>query len=138
LAIHASAWVPGPRQVLDPQSEASAAIDRDLLWPLFPGEPVGRLTVEQRRELCLELPRGVVIATCRLVDALQVAPWYREDASAPMLVDRQRRVVRSVSEAEERLGNYSVGRWAWILADVQPLPVPVLCRGARKLWEWRG
>jgi hypothetical protein len=34
-------------------------------------------------------------------------------------------------------GNYSEGRYAWILENIQPLPEPIPAKGAQGLWEWR-
>jgi hypothetical protein len=37
---------------------------------------------------------------------------------------------------EVEFGDYSPGRWAWILDDIQPLREPVRARGAPGLWDW--
>jgi len=39
-------------------------------------------------------------------------------------------------EPELSFGDYTPGRYAWILADVKLLPEPVPARGALGLWEW--
>jgi hypothetical protein len=39
------------------------------------------------------------------------------------------------TDQEHAFGDYSAGRYAWLLADVQALPEPVPCKGARLLWE---
>lgn len=65
------------------------------------------------------LPRGCVVATCTLVDVVPAAR-ARPDA------------------AERTLGDFAPGRFAWLLADVRPLPVPVPARGSLGLWEWDG
>lgn len=69
-----------------------------------------------------DLPLGCVIATCRLVDC---APTE--------LVSR---TPGRLSEQESAFGDYSYGRWAWILSDVAPLPQPIPAKGALSLWEW--
>ena len=33
-------------------------------------------------------------------------------------------------------GDYSEGRYAWMLANVDPLPTPIPAKGALGLWEW--
>ena len=33
-------------------------------------------------------------------------------------------------------GDYSDGRWAWLLTDIKPLAPPVPARGAQGFWEW--
>lgn len=37
---------------------------------------------------------------------------------------------------ELALGDYSPGRWAWALADVERLEAPVPARGALGIWRW--
>jgi hypothetical protein len=68
-----------------------------------------------------DFPRGVVVATCRLVDCVPTD-----------------RLARAALRDEERaLGDFSGGRFAWMLADVAPLPEPAPARGSLGLWEWR-
>jgi hypothetical protein len=42
----------------------------------------------------------------------------------------------SVSDITDQLpyGDFTPGRWAWLLADARPLLVPISCRGAQGLW----
>ena len=82
------------------------------------------------------LPVGCVLATCRLIACvptreLQLGRVIECEASlciAPV----------PITEQELAFGDYSPGRWAWLLADVKPLPVPIPARGALSLWEWEG
>jgi hypothetical protein len=71
------------------------------------------------------LPRGAVICTCRLVDCVPV------DSAAVLRVLRER-------PDEAIFGDFSAGRWAWLLADVQRLEAPAPARGRLGLWEWEG
>ena len=43
-----------------------------------------------------------------------------------------------ITENEQAFGDFSWGRFAWFLAEIQGLPNPVPARGARRLWpvEW--
>lgn len=82
----------------------------------------GRSRTFQERKLCAlelrehleraelpkfdELPRGCVVAVCRIVDCLETS----EAAQLPAL------------EAELALGDYSTGRHAWMLGQVLPMP----------------
>lgn len=63
-----------------------------------------------------DLPRGVIVAVARLTR-----------------VDRTQ-AMRDISEQERTFGDYTPGRYAWMLADVIALPEPVPCRGALSLW----
>jgi len=66
------------------------------------------------------LPRGAVIATCRLADCLPT------DAVSPF----------RLTEQELAFGDYAAGRWAWILEDVKILPDRIPAKGMLGLWEW--
>ncbi|TAL29067.1 MAG: hypothetical protein EPN98_21740 [Phenylobacterium sp.] len=65
------------------------------------------------------LPRGCIIGTVFLAGCYPVelltAKWP-EDAR------------------ERRFGNYTPGRWGWVLKDPIRLREPVPCRGLQKLW----
>jgi hypothetical protein len=65
------------------------------------------------------LPLGRVICTVTLVDC------YRITAE------------NIPPEPERSFGDYTPGRWAWVLGDVQVLPQPwPVVRGRLGLWEW--
>ena len=65
------------------------------------------------------LPFGAYVCTCNLIDCVRV-----EDLPA-------------VSKCERLFGDYSPGRFAWILDGVQQLPEPVLARGRQGFWSWK-
>ena len=80
----------------------------------------------RRHRLCrvADLPRGAVIATCRLVACattrkLPHSPWRH-----------------LLTPQERNFGDYRPGPYAWVLADVVALPEPVPAVGALGLWEW--
>lgn len=82
---------------------------------------------------CLDdLPRGAVIATARLAGYVCIPKSQREHLiggiAEPVLVPP--------NEPELSFGDYTYGRWAWILDDVKPLPEPIPARGALGLWNW--
>lgn len=64
-----------------------------------------------------ELPLGVVIATCTLVNCERITP-------------------NNVPPAPEFcFGDYTVGRWAWYLSDVKAFDKLVPMQGKLGLWE---
>ena len=79
------------------------------------GEPRG-----ERDRLIHDLPLGMVIATCRVVRCA-----------------RTELIVSQISDQERAFGDYSSGRYAWMLADIVRLPEPIPVRGALGLWEWQ-
>jgi hypothetical protein len=69
------------------------------------------------------LPLGKVIATCRLIDCI---PTGRVESSP----------YRHLFTKQEQLfGDYGEGRFAWILDNVQELPVFIPAKGMLGLWE---
>ena len=64
-----------------------------------------------------DLPRGCVLATCTLRDCIPTRGLQ-------------------IIGAELAFGDYTPGRWAWVLEDVKRLPEPIPARGALGLWEW--
>lgn len=60
--------------------------------------------------------RGAVVAVVDLVDCVQTTS------------------VRT-TPAEQALGNFSPGRWVWVLRDLRVLRMPVFCRGRQGLWS---
>lgn len=78
------------------------------------------------------LPRGCVVATCELVDC----------RTTDLLTDRTAAYTdgpgRSwpLDDQERAFGDFTPGRYAWLLANVQPLPKPVPARGALSLRDW--
>lgn len=74
------------------------------------------------------LPRGCVVAIVTLVDVI---------TTDQMLGDRTG-FFDEYLENERPFGDYSPGRFAWLLADVTPLEVPIAAKGSLSLWEWDG
>ncbi len=75
------------------------------------------------------LPLGAVVATCRLVDVVPITealgdpPKWGGD-------------LWPLTEQERAFGDYTPGRYAWFLGDVEPLDLPVPARGRQGLWTW--
>lgn len=68
-----------------------------------------------------DLPLGCVIAVCEIVDCVP---------TESMSFDLGR------AYKEKPFGDYSPGRFAWILDNVRPLKEPIPAKGALGLWEW--
>lgn len=83
----------------------------------------------------LELPAlkfGAVLCTCNLV-ACTMAPNAEYNCKKLKEWFEPKRGW----DFERLFGDYSSGRWAWILRDVKLLEPPQLAHGTRKLWEWK-
>lgn len=108
IAIHASKSFPG-----DVQCMVREQPYRKYLEPAGFDQP-------------WKLPRGQVIAICRLVDVL---PTRRGPEPCPAWMPRP-------DSDEWAFGEYSDRRFGWILEDVQLLPDPVAAKGSLGLWNW--
>ena len=75
-------------------------------------------------------PLGMVIATCKLVDCLPV----EATGCLPGVFDDYPELDNS---QERAFGDYSEGRWGWVLEGITPLPQPVPAKGALSLWNWQ-
>lgn len=65
------------------------------------------------------LPRGAVLCTVELRDCLPVEE-----------------VAPDVTALERLYGDYSIGRWAWVLENVEVFDEPIFTRGSLGLWNW--
>lgn len=86
-----------------------------------------------------ELPRGAIVAVCRICAVTQierVKPLRHEPSHVVdgVSVWAGGPVTHIVSNREFAFGNYTPGRRALLLADIRALPEPVPCRGALGLW----
>jgi hypothetical protein len=81
------------------------------------------------------LPQGEVVATAKLLDCIRFAKdtaWIVEEHCAiphgqwPYLT----------GQYEYLLGDFSPGRYGFVLEDVRPLPEPIPARGFQGLWDW--
>lgn len=65
-----------------------------------------------------DLPFGAIVAVCTLVDCKPTA----------LLFDL-------VGEPEYSFGDYSIGRYGWMLEDIRVLDEPIPMRGQQGMWE---
>ncbi len=84
-------------------------------------EPFKRVLMAAGIESVADLPLGALLATVQLLDCIPTG-----------------KVRSQISSEEYAFGDYSAGRFAWILEDVQPLAVPVPAKGALGLWTLDG
>lgn len=80
------------------------------------------------------LPRGAIVAVCELVGCRSTP------IEGTLRIPDARRGYGALSlpppEPERSFGDYSPGRYAWILANIRALRAPIPARGALGLWEW--
>lgn len=84
------------------------------------------------------LPLGAIVAVCELEGCY---PTTQDDGGnvAYLLANRHgARELMPVWGNERAFGDYSPGRFAWVLRNVRALPEPIPVKGALGLWEWEG
>lgn len=66
-----------------------------------------------------DLPLGIILATCELVETVQITEGMKLPESP-----------------ELDFGDYRIGRYIWKLENVKRLSKPILAKGALGLWEY--
>lgn len=79
-------------------------------------------------------PFGKVVATANLADCIQVKheDKFMNACKATLEDDR------IIEGNEYYFGDYTPGRYAWILEDIKPFAEPVPAKGKQRLWNWDG
>lgn len=92
---------------------------------MFVGDlPWGRRLPQPAGAQALSMPMGAVVATCRLVKVFQAQLLAQLDTAWRWDVD-----------ANRPYGDFSAGRYAWLLADIKPVEPPMPAAGQRRLWD---
>ena len=102
------------------------------------------ITAEEESEIRANLiPYGAVVATCELVDVVS-----SDDINWCTVYPRGYECVEGrwcqpqmsngtyVKDDQRAYGDFSPGRFAWLLSDIKPLAEPIPAKGRRRLWEW--
>lgn len=84
------------------------------------------------------MPMGAIVATCELLDCVET--WPRWATITPWLTASWNETTYHVPPGqgsyEAAFGDYTPGRFAWLLGNVQALETPIPAKGALGLWEW--
>lgn len=81
------------------------------------------------------MPLGAIVAVCRLVACVPTTAVEDGFFGGPRSIETG--VVRlwKLTDQERAFGDYSPGRWAWLLTDIRAMSEPIPCKGALGLWE---
>ena len=105
-------------------------------------------TLNQLGEDPYKLPLGAVIAIADLVDCYYIVyhPGTNIDVAKNIKIGAESMTENKrdsdfgkyivPSDQEFAFGDWTPGRYAWILENVRPIE-PVPARGMQRLWEWR-
>lgn len=74
------------------------------------------------------MPTGMIIAKCNLVDCVKI---LSEDGLTAKLENNS-----IVENNEYNFGNYTPGRYAWILEDIEVLGEPISVKGKLGVWNY--
>lgn len=77
------------------------------------------------------LPYGAVIATCELTDCRLTDLFTVAELDTPRTRDGFGDLYKWT---ERQMGDFSIGRFGWVLQDIRPLPIPIPFRGAQGLF----
>jgi activating signal cointegrator 1 len=126
LAIHAGKGFPDENQrlcMLEPfRSVLKAQTKISIIWDRV------------RKES--DFPLGAIIATSQLVNVVPVEVFKENRGCVYWIGDNGKEYFYRLTEQERAFGDYSDGRFAWILDEVKPLAQPIPVRGFQRLWEW--
>lgn len=80
-----------------------------------------------------ELPSGMIIAKCNLVDCFKIVIENKLNKVAYAEMGDSRYVING---NEYLFGDYTPGRWAWILQDIEMLKEPIPAKGKLSIWNY--
>jgi hypothetical protein len=131
LAIHAAKGFP--------RWARETCLDSPFIQALHRANYLSDPRLNRRRENAAKwdsIPLSSVLATCTLVDCVQMHEfWYRQGDPPALGLGKYTQMLAD-NPNEREFGDYADGRWAWILADVECFEQPVPAKGALGLWEW--
>jgi len=113
IAIHSSKGMPNWAQDVMAYEPFRSAIERHVMP--CKGELFGKA----------ELPRGMVLGTCDLVNVVRVGGNWKQKLGARL------------TEKELSFGDYTEGRYVWVIENMKPLEHPFETRGALGLWDYK-
>ena len=88
------------------------------------------------------MPRGAVVCTVVLETAYRVAYLkYHKYNSERLPYAMFGKTIPGVAPVHasieiDRYGDFSPGRWVWLLRDIEKLDPPIPARGRQRLWNW--
>jgi len=117
LAIHAgknTKFILGKNSLLSEEPFYSTLMD-DSVWSLG------------------MMPLGCIVATCNLLHVKEMNELHVFPACKSYAFKGHEWFL---NEQERAFGHYAVGRYMWLLDDVQILSKPVPAKGSMGFWEW--
>lgn len=85
-------------------------------------------TLNDRVSTTWSVPRGAIIGQVNLDGALQSECFFTKDHYKDFGCE--------ISEQEKAFGDYSPGRYGWLLSNPVQFPEPIPAKGSLGLWEY--
>lgn len=104
------------------------------LWDFCLSEPCRRPLAQHGIWNPGRLPRGEIIGSVDLRDCRPTAGPRGAEGTGPKYADW----VHDLSAQERAFGDYTPGRWGYLLAEPRQLATPIKARGMPGFWRWRG
>lgn len=129
IAIHAAKSFPSwAKDTCSEHPFYELLVKHRCLWP-FGDETLTYKAAEHYAAL----PLGSIVAIARLVDVVSTGNTRHDSRrGCPAFCISQG--TWGLNPQEYAFGDFTPGRFAWLLADVRPLPEPLPCKGALGLW----
>jgi len=85
------------------------------------------------------IPYSAVIAVADLMDCWRIESSYERTDKTRIVnaSNGEQSKLFYISEAEYLFGDWTPGRYAWELTNVERLPEPIPCKGKQGLWNWK-
>lgn len=93
----------------------------------------GLVPFEWDADALLALPFGKIVAVCELVECKPTGSIHEHFEAWHV---EGRRKLWFLTDQERAMGDYSRGRFAWLLDGISMLAKPVPAKGGLGLWEW--
>lgn len=84
----------------------------------------------------LDRQRGAIVATCELIDVVRTENIVKSNGWWRMWGNELQKW--PLSDQERAFGDYTSGRYSWLLSNVRALPEPIPAKGALGLWNYEG
>lgn len=85
------------------------------------------------------MPMGAIVATCELLGC-ELIGYDWPDNQQIAYTGRWGRAYHGhkLTPQERAFGDYTPGRFAWLLGNIKALPEPIPCKGKLGLWNYEG
>ena len=99
----------------------------------------------EQTEQEVDAPFGAVVATAVLADCLPIiGPGDEIDLSRPYIAESGDRLYEWLEDEPQinitdqaPYGDFTPGRWGWVLEEVHGLPEPIPAKGRQGVWRWQ-